>query len=579
MAESTQTLANGLKIVVPSIEEGGLNLNSNFTLLDAHLGNDGSDHSFIDQNVTSGSSPTLSGENFSNIPNSALDSTFLENLVEDLTPQLGGSLDLNGNDVGSASAADLTKLSELTATSTELNYVDGVTSAIQTQLDGKSATGHTHTEADITDLGAYLENVVEDTTPQLGGNLDTNSQHIIFDDNHGILDDSSNEQLIFQKTASAVNHFDITNAATGNAPSISAVGGDTNIGLILTPKGTGAFQADFAGNARGLYSVDLQRDRSAATQVASGNNSTISGGVRNTASGLRSTVSGGRENTASGGICNTVSGGQGNTASGYFCTVSGGYFNSASSYYSTVSGGYGNEASSYYSSVSGGFGNTASGFAITVSGGQGNTASSYFSTVSGGSDNTASGDYSTVSGGYNNTASGLISTISGGYSNNASGENSTVSGGSQAVANLYGQDAYAAGRFAADGDAQTSVLVARRSTTDATQSELFLNGSSERMVLADQDCWLFKVYIVARRQDANNEGAAWEISGCIDRNGTSTALIGAINKTVIADDSSGTWDVTAEADDTNEALVIKVTGEAAKTIRWVARIELTEVNG
>lgn len=42
----------------------------------------------------------------------------------------------------------------LTATATELNYVDGVTSAIQTQLDGKSATGHTHTLANVTDITA-----------------------------------------------------------------------------------------------------------------------------------------------------------------------------------------------------------------------------------------------------------------------------------------------------------------------------------------------------------------------------------------------------------------------------------------
>ena len=59
----------------------------------------------------------------------------MASMVEDTTPQMGGNLDPNGNDVGDASEADLTKLSELTATSTELNYVDNVTSAIQTQLD------------------------------------------------------------------------------------------------------------------------------------------------------------------------------------------------------------------------------------------------------------------------------------------------------------------------------------------------------------------------------------------------------------------------------------------------------------
>lgn len=37
------------------------------------------------------------------------------------------------------------KLSGVTATATELNYVDGVTSNIQTQLNGKAASTHTHT--------------------------------------------------------------------------------------------------------------------------------------------------------------------------------------------------------------------------------------------------------------------------------------------------------------------------------------------------------------------------------------------------------------------------------------------------
>lgn len=88
----------------------------------------------------------------------------------------------------------------------------------------------------------------------------------------------------------------------------------------------------------------------------------------------------------------------------------------------------------------------------------------------------------------------------------------------------------------------------------------------------------FDITNAARRTDADNESAAYKLEGCIDRNGATTALVGSVTKTVIAEDDAD-WDVTAEADDTNEALVIKVTGEAGKTIRWVARIELTEVNG
>jgi len=84
-----------------------------------------------------------------------------------------------------------------------------------------------------------LSNVVEDTSPQLGANLDTNSHNILIDDAHFIGDENGNEQIIFQTTSSAVNQFDVTNAATGNPPKLSATGGDSNIDFDLEAKGTG----------------------------------------------------------------------------------------------------------------------------------------------------------------------------------------------------------------------------------------------------------------------------------------------------------------------------------------------------
>ena len=84
--------------------------------------------------------------------------------------------------------------------------------------------------------------IVSDTSPQLGGNLDTNSNNIGIDDAHGILDENNNEQLIFQTTSSAVNFLEVTNSATSNNPSISATGSDTNVGLEFSTKGTGAIK-------------------------------------------------------------------------------------------------------------------------------------------------------------------------------------------------------------------------------------------------------------------------------------------------------------------------------------------------
>ena len=101
-----------------------------------------------------------------------------------------------------------------------------------------TANDGTNPDIDTLAIGTGISDVVDDTSPQLGGNLDTNSHNILIDDAHFIADENSNEQIIFQTTSSAVNQFDITNAATGNAPSISATGDDTNIDVAIIPKGS-----------------------------------------------------------------------------------------------------------------------------------------------------------------------------------------------------------------------------------------------------------------------------------------------------------------------------------------------------
>lgn len=84
--------------------------------------------------------------------------------------------------------------------------------------------------------------IVNDTSPQLGADLDTNSFNLKIDDAHGLFDENNNEQLILQTTASAVNFAELTNAATGNDVGLAVDGGDTNVGLSLSTKGSGKFK-------------------------------------------------------------------------------------------------------------------------------------------------------------------------------------------------------------------------------------------------------------------------------------------------------------------------------------------------
>ena len=50
--------------------------------------------------------------------------------------------------------------------------------------------------------------------------------------------------FLLTATSSAVNEITYANAATGNKPTFTASGNDTNIGIAITPKGSGAVVLD-----------------------------------------------------------------------------------------------------------------------------------------------------------------------------------------------------------------------------------------------------------------------------------------------------------------------------------------------
>jgi len=149
-------------------------------------------------------------------------------------------------------------------------YVTG-TGTSATVANGKTVIAYAKADDGTNpsiDTISLASDLVDDTTPQLGGDLDTNSFNIAFDDAHGINDENGNEQIIFQTTSSAVNQFDITNAATGNAPSLSATGGDSNIDIALIPKGTGETKIGTGAAAATLTSsgaYDLRLDTNSGT--------------------------------------------------------------------------------------------------------------------------------------------------------------------------------------------------------------------------------------------------------------------------------------------------------------------------
>jgi len=115
-----------------------------------------------------------------------------------------------------------------------ITAIDSATFTTSATAAGVTLTGNT-LSADGTDV-----NININISPKASGNVvitrlaATNPQFL-----SSILDSNSADLLTLTATASAVNELAIANAATGNGPTLSATGDDTNIDINITPKGTG----------------------------------------------------------------------------------------------------------------------------------------------------------------------------------------------------------------------------------------------------------------------------------------------------------------------------------------------------
>ncbi len=354
-----------------------------------------------------------------------------------------------------------------------------------------------------------------------------------------------------------------------------------------------------SGSSADAPNIVIGEDNAAATDIGA---ATISGGgtpgreniVGGDGSSTVGTSNANVVATGTGADYGVIGGGYDNMVGGLASVVTGLHnYSGLTVTHATISGGSTNSITSDdYGTIAGGHINTVSADEATISGGSTNTATGLLSTVGGGKQNDATGAHTTIAGGNTNVASGLAATIPGGLGNTAAGDYSLVAGRASETttagdyATAFGREASAtiptslvlAGqKITTVGDAQTATIVVSKQTTTVSTTQMLVNGSSKLTIPSDTT-WAFRALIVARRTDADDESAAYEIVGCIDNNAGTTALVGAPTTTVLAEDSSA-WNVVAARDDTNDALLFNVTGENSKTINWVGRVDLAQVTG
>jgi hypothetical protein len=215
------------------------------------------------------------------------------------------------------------------------------------------------------------------------------------------------------------------------------------------------------------------------------------------------------------------------------------------------------------------------------------SASSFNAVAIGGSGTSASGLNSVAVGGVNAIASSTYSSVYGGVNGAANSTSSAVIGGS------YGTARSIVGSFvtpASDapiatlaGRQQLATLLLGRQTTDATATVLASNqsaaGSGNQLVLPNNSAYTFQGTCIANVTGGGTT-SGWKFEGVIKRgaNAASTALVAAVTPVVIAQDvAAATWVLAITADTTNGGIAVTVTGAAATTIRWVVKIDTTEV--
>ena len=267
-----------------------------------------------------------------------------------------------------------------------------------------------------------------------------------------------------------------------------------------------------------------------------------------------------------------------------------------------VVGGGNNQATGSYSFIGGGGDagtaanrNVASGDWSFVGGGKGNQASQIGAVVVGGGANAAgtnanfsSGASSFVGAGQGNNASGNNGFLGAGISNIVNSLDSVVIGGAYGTTRgIVGNHIFPACNnpmaTGTQGTQQSALLVLARQTTDATATVLTSDtnaaSGTNQVALPNNSAYYFKGSVIAGVTGAGNT-KGWTIEGVIKRgaNAAATSIVGtATVVSTYADAGAATWALTATADTTNGALAITFTGQAATTIRVVAKVETTEM--
>jgi hypothetical protein len=133
------------------------------------------------------------------------------------------------------------------------------------------------------------------------------------------------------------------------------------------------------------------------------------------------------------------------------------------------------------------------------------------------------------------------------------------------------------GYFTAEGDAQTSLFILRGESSDDTPAELYLDGVGSKLILQDNTSYFFNVKLLGR--DSEGKTVAMVVDGAAKRgaNASTVQLIGSPHTRLIHDEI-GVGELKFSVNISSGSLRFYAVGKIATNIRWIARVELSELN-
>ena len=124
-------------------------------------------------------------------------------------------------------------------------------------------------------------------------------------------------------------------------------------------------------------------------------------------------------------------------------------------------------------------------------------------------------------------------------------------------------------------DADADSLIA--TTSAITETELFANGATGRFTLDDNDAYVCIINLMATQADGSM--GSWDHKALISRQGATTTLKAVVSINTDSEDTNiGSPIISITADDTNEALAIKVTPANSIVTKWKASINSVKLN-